>query len=330
MLFFLIDRTVLARKQPADKAKKVEKPEARQSPKSEALEWLNLQILDIELAFKNKMKFTDAEAAEKWHELGVLYQTKYLKYHELGEGKHRVDAQAFHAYDKALSLDGENAALICQVSLSKSILQKETGHGQEALDTLQRASSHVVTSHDKSSLEATRADVYVMVGQIDAAATSYEAALVFAPYQVSLYLPLTMVYKELGRYNTTDEWLKHMTIIETAIDKWQDKTKWPRSTLRDIHQSFLRSESDDPLKEKSDETGTMSSNVYWAMYNAADAAKVRLSQLQKHLSDPFLKCHHNTRSHNTFLHDTHLQNMSSNNTTYASQHMLTYYDTLPS
>ena len=288
MLFFLTDRSVLARKRSVDKPnKKVEKPEARQSPKSEALEWLNLQILDIELAFKNSMKFTDSEAAEKWHQLGILYQTKYLKYHEIGDSKHRVDAQAFRAYDKALSLDGNNGQLICQVSLSKSILQKETGRGQEALDTLQLASPHVVTSHDKSTLVATRADIYVMLGQIDAAATAYEEALVFAPYQLNLYLPLTMVYKEQRRYGTTDEWLKHMKTIETAIDKWQDKTKWARSTLRDIQHSFLRSESDDPLKEEKSASstgtvGSMSSNVYWALYNAADAAKVRPTYLHPH------------------------------------------------
>ena len=272
-MLFLSDRSVLARKRSTEKAAKVEKPEAR-SPKSEALEWLNVQILDVELGLK-KLKFTDSEAAEKWHQLGVLYQTKYLKYHEVGDSKRRVDDQAFRAYDKALSLDGNNGQLICQVSLSKGILQKETGRGLEALDTLQQATPHAVTSHDKSALEATRADVYVMLGQIDAAATAYEAALVFAPYQLSLYLPLTMVYKEQGRYSTTDEWLKYLKTIETTIDKWQDKSKWAKSTLRDIKHSFLRSESDDPLKDKSSTgTGPMASNVYWALYNAADAAKV--------------------------------------------------------
>ena len=259
VLVLLTDCTVvLARKRSTDKGDKVEKPaEARQNPKSEALEWLNSQIKDIELDLKtSSTKSTDSEAAEKWHQLGVLYQTKYLKYHELGDSKHRIDVQSFHAYDKALSLDGENAQLICQVSLSKSILQKETGRGQDALDTLQHAFSHVVTSHDKSAVEATKADIYVMLGQIDAAATSYEEALTFAPYQLSLYLPLTLVYKEEGRYKTADEWRKHMKTIETAINKWQDKSKWARSTMRDIQHSFLRSESDDPLKEKTPSIST--------------------------------------------------------------------------
>ena len=142
MPLFLLRLTVLGLLAVGCEAKNLAEAVRPTSDKAHALALLNKQIaalvdavkppspLSSSSGTKKKRVMAPAQLAESWRELGSLYQTKFLTYHEVGGGKQpRTDTLALRAYDTALEVAGDDPQMVAKVNLGKGILLKETGQG---------------------------------------------------------------------------------------------------------------------------------------------------------------------------------------------------------
>ena len=100
----------------------------------------------------------------------------------------------------------------------------------QALEAFAEAAQHVVSDHDKSAVEASRADALLMLGRVGEAIDAYEVALEHAPYRLNLYLPLTGAYRERGGMGAK-EWRALVEVIEKTLVLWGDRPTWPSSVV---------------------------------------------------------------------------------------------------
>ena len=132
-------------------------------------------------------------------------------------------------------------------------------------DTIYRQAS---SNHDKSVSITLKADALVMAGSIDEAIDLYNEALQLTYYQHSIYLPLAQCYLEKGNLSK-DMWQEFLDKMESAVELFNgDKNFITKDVKKDLKSSYLFSEVDTRLD-------VTRSEIYWAMYTAADKCKYR-------------------------------------------------------
>jgi tetratricopeptide (TPR) repeat protein len=126
------------------------------------------------------------------------------------------------------------------------------------------------TNYDKSSALSLEGDALVLLGKNKKAIKKYKKALNLTKYQFSIYLPLSESYKEMEM--SKKKWLFFLHEIEGAVDYWKnfDRTCDDyREILDDQKNSLLFDDVIDGIEY-------MKSDVYWAMYTAAEKCMFRI------------------------------------------------------
>lgn len=119
-----------------------------------------------------------------------------------------------------------------------------------------------VSNYDKSATYSMRADAYSLMGEVDTALRFYNKALELAYYQINLYLPLTECYKEVEKFSK-DDWRAMLTKMENDVKKFRNNAYITETVKQDLRKSYL-------LPPGTVVGQTVSNDVYWAMYNAAE------------------------------------------------------------
>ena len=118
------------------------------------------------------------------------------------------------------------------------------------------------SNYDKSATYSMRADAYSLMGEVDTALQFYNKALELAYYQINLYLPLTECYKEVEKFSK-DDWRAMLNRMENDVKKFRNNAYITETVKQDLKKSYL-------LPPGTVVGQTVSNDVYWAMYNAAE------------------------------------------------------------
>lgn len=136
------------------------------------------------------------------------------------------------------------------------------GRQQEAILASEIVYNRSLTAFDKSASLSMKGDAYVSLGDIDKALECYTNALELTKYKVNAYLPITECHKEKGTFSKSD-WSNLLLKMESSVDDFKKKKYITKAVLADLQSSYL-------CPEKDKKGPTLSSDIYWAMYTAAD------------------------------------------------------------
>lgn len=151
------------------------------------------------------------------------------------------------------------------------ILLKMMGRPEESVLASEIVFNKSTSNFDKSVALSMRAGAHVLIGNVDIAIELYNRALDTAYYQLDVYLPLIECHKEKGLLSKND-WTAMLNAMEQAVEKFNAGGFITDAVHEDLKSSYLH-----PLGSKLDEAIT--SDIYWAMYTAAEKGSRRKGEI---------------------------------------------------
>lgn len=147
------------------------------------------------------------------------------------------------------------------------MLLKMMSRPRDAIVSHKIVYSKSYTNYDKSASLSMEADALVTLGNTKKAIEKYKKALGLTNYQLTIYLPLSECYKEIEI--SKKKWLDFLILMEDSVDYSVNLNRYSddyKEILKDQKNSLLY--YDDINVEKDPK-----SDVYWAMYTAAERSK---------------------------------------------------------
>jgi tetratricopeptide (TPR) repeat protein len=193
--------------------------------------------------------------------LGFLYQSSDVRWHNGGKYK----PLALENFNKALTYDlsDKEKILILQ---RKGMLLKMMSKGAEAVETHQQVLNlREVSDADASEAYLHIADAQSMMGKVSEALESLNSALSLDPNNLGVYYPMVQACKEL-RCKTPSGWAETVQEMETAL---QRANSGKGKTHRRRTQSLQWTSDDDDEDEDDEPDSTVSTGIYWALYEAS-------------------------------------------------------------
>lgn len=221
------------------------------------------QIADI----KKSLKYFQLDSSKSkdyallWYQLGVLLQTKDVHYNSGGLKKE----ENLIAFDNAIKhiADGD-IKVKADALYRKGLLLKMMGRSMDSLACYDELLSKVVHKFDISSIYVSKADVFMMIGDIDSAISLYERAIEYAPWKLSNYYPLISAYQEKN-VKSTREWYDFLSVMKEVKDNAINGTLF--------NPKIMNYESSLPLFDSNSLSSEIKSDFYWSLYICANKAQ---------------------------------------------------------